>query len=107
MQKESNNQNYLNIRNNNLYQFNDITKRKENNNYHTFNSLININEQRKLNRDINLIKNNENKASTIESYLISFNPTKNQIFNFYKEDMIYHRPKSSSKFRINNKIFNL
>ena len=103
LQKEFS-KNYQRIINNNYCEFNDKIKGKINNKYNTYNNLINIKEKQIINRDINFLKNYENNTSKIETYIISFNSTKSQINNFYKEDMIYHRPKSSSKFQNKNKI---
>ena len=92
------------------------------NKYITYNNIININEpyimqnssankedyNNLIIKDINLSKNYENKTSKIQSYVISFNKpnsTKNSLRNF-REDIVYHRPKSSSKFKKTNKIIN-
>ena len=84
----------------------DINKKKLNKKYITYNNIININDPQIIHKDINLIKNYENKTPMIQTYLISFNSNKNHINNFFKDNLIYHRPKSSSKFRSKNNILN-
>jgi hypothetical protein len=79
--------------------FDDFSKNKLNNKYITYNNLININEPQLIHKDTNLIQNNENITPNIQTYLISFNSKKKLIRSDFKEEMIYHRPKSSSKFR--------
>lgn len=86
----------------------EISNNKLNNNkYITYNNIININEPKIIHKDINLIKNYENKISRIETHTISFdksNPQRNKNKNEYlREDIIYYRPKSSSKFHISKK----
>ena len=83
--------------------FDDFSKNKLNNKYVTYNNIININDSQLNHKDSNLIQNDENVTPNIQTYLISFNSKKKLIRNDFKEEMIYHRPKSSSKFR-NKKI---
>jgi hypothetical protein len=84
---------------NNKYK--DINNHKPNNNkYITYNNIININEPKIIHKDINLIKNFQNKSQGIETHIISFdknNPKKNKN-DYFKDYIIYNRPKSSSKF---------
>ena len=71
-----------------------------NNKYITYNNIININEPKIIHKDINLIKNFQNKSQGIETHIISFdknNPKKNKN-DYFKDYIIYNRPKSSSKF---------
>ena len=94
--------------------YNETSKKKTGNNkYITYNNIININDpyimqkssSNKNNyniKDITLLKKCENKSPKIQSYLISFNKSdspKSSIKNINKEDLVYHRPKSSSKFK--------
>ena len=79
-----------------------------NNKFITYNNIININDAQIIHKAVNL-KNCENNPK-IQTYLISFksfnknnSTVKNACKNFFREDIIYHRPKSSSKFRNTNK----
>ena len=79
-----------------------------NNKFITYNNIININDAHIIHKAVNL-KNCENNPK-IQTYLISFKSfnknnitVKNACKNFFREDIIYHRPKSSSKFRNTNK----
>ena len=115
LKKEFSNQN---IRNNKLFiikenhenKLNKLMKNKTNNNnkYIKYNNIININDAQIIHKDINL--QNDESTSNIQTYLISFNKnnntTKNTNKNIYREDIVYHRPKSSSKFRNTNKTIN-
>ena len=102
---------FINSKSNNFYiikdncqnDIEDNSKNKLNNKYITYNNIININDPKIIHKDINLIKNNKNNNSTpkIQTYLIYF---KDKNKNLYKEDMIYHRPKSTSKFKGSSKI---
>ena len=109
----SNNKLYI-INENYEKQFDEASKNKTGNNkYITYNNIININDpyimqkssSNKNNyniKDITLLKKCENKSPKIQSYLISFNKSdspKSSIKNINKEDLVYHRPKSSSKFK--------
>ena len=97
--------NYYIIRDNCKSELEDNSKNKLNNKYITYNNIININDPKIIHKDINLIKNDKkNTPPKIQTYLIYF---KEQNKNLYKEDMIYHRPKSSSKFSGINKTYNL
>ena len=94
--------------------YDETSKNKTGNNkYITYNNIININDpyimqkssSNKNNyniKDITLLKKCDNKSPKIQSYLISFNKSdspKSSIKNINKEDLVYHRPKSSSKFK--------
>ena len=109
----SNNKLYI-INENYENKYDETSKNKTGNNkFITYNNIININDpyimqkssSNKNNyniKDINLLKKCENKSPKIQSYLISFNKSdspKSSIKNINKEDLIYHRPKSSSKFK--------
>jgi len=53
-------------------------------------------------KDTTLVKKCENKSPKIQSYLISFSKSdspKTSIKSLNKEDLVYHRPKNSSKFK--------
>ena len=114
LKKEFSNQNIKNnklfiIKENHENKLNKVMKNKLNNNnkYITYNNIININDAQIIHKDINL--QNDDNTSNIRTYLISFNKnntTKNLNKNIYREDIVYHRPKSSSKFRNTNKIIN-
>ena len=97
---------FYQIKRNPNYKVNDINKKKLKNKYITYNNIININDPQIIHKDINLIKNYQNKTPMIQTYLISFNSNKNHINNFFKDNIIYHRPKSSSKFRSKNNTLN-
>jgi translation initiation factor 1 (eIF-1/SUI1) len=97
---------FYQIKGNHNEKVKDINKKKLNNKYITYNNIININDPQIIHKDINLIKNYENKTPMIQTYLISFNSNKNHINNFFKDNLIYHRPKSSSKFRSKNNTLN-
>ena len=86
---------------------NDINKKKKNNKFITYNNIININDAKIIHKERDLLKDYENKTPRIQTYLISFKNNKSPIKNFYKDNLIYHRPKSTSKFRSNkNKTLN-
>ena len=80
-----------------------------NNKYITYNNIININDAHIIHKAINLKKCENNPK--IQTYLISFksfnknndSTAKNMSNNFYRDNIIYHRPKSSSKFRNTNR----
>ena len=102
---------FIHSKNNNCYIIKDNwkneikDKNKLNNKYITYNNIININDPKIIHKDINLIKNYENNIPPkIQSYLIYF---KDQKKNLYNEDIIYYRPKSTSKFKGTNKTYNL
>ena len=102
---------FIHSKNNNCYIIKDNwkneikDKNKLNNKYITYNNIININDPKIIHKDINLIKNYENNIPPkIQSYLIYF---KDQKKNLYNEDIIYYRPKSTSKFKGTNKAYNL
>ena len=99
----SKNNNFCVIKDNCQNEIEVNSKNKLNNKYITYNNIININDPKIIHKDIELIKNNNNNNSTpkIQTYLIYF---KDKNKNLYKEDMIYHRPKSTSKFKGSSKI---
>ena len=111
----TNSSNKLYIINENYENKNDEKSKNKtgNNKYITYNNIININDpyimqkssSNKNNyniKDITLLKKCENKSPKIQSYLISFNKSdspKSSFKNINKEELVYHRPKSSSKFK--------
>ena len=83
-----------------------------NNKYITYNNIININDAHIIHKDVNLKKCENNPK--IQTYLISFKSfkscnknnnsiAKNMSNNFFRDNIVYHRPKSSSKFRNTNR----
>ena len=115
LRREFNNKNKIK-RINKLYLTNERNERDNigklsNKNFITYNNIININEPYLMQTTLKKkkIKQNENNTTKIESYIISFNKhdsSKNSLRNFNREDIIYQRPKSSSKFKKTYKICN-